>query len=119
MWRTLSACEALICFLDDVNHGSYSPRMGQFDVQLPAELDEFVQIAVASGGYTGPNELVTQALYAYRDRVELDRIKLQRLRQDIQVGIDQLERGEFVTDFDVEQFLAERRKKHSQTAAAA
>ena len=93
--------------------------MSQIAVQLPAELDAFVESSVASGDYAGPNELVTQALYAYRDRVELDRIKLQRLRRDIQTGIDQLERGEFVTDFDVEQFLAERRTKHPRTAAVA
>lgn len=93
--------------------------MSQLAVQLPVELDEFIQVAVASGDYSGPNELITQALYAYRDRVELDRIKLQRLRRDIQVGIDQLERGECVSDFDVEQFLAERRSQHKETSQAA
>ena len=36
-------------------------------------------------------------------------MKLQRLRRDIQIGIDQIERGEFVEDFDVEKFLAEIR----------
>ncbi|MBK8040184.1 MAG: hypothetical protein IPK22_24080 [Verrucomicrobiaceae bacterium] len=79
--------------------------MSQIAIQLPAELDEFVQSAVAAGDYSGPNELVAHALYAYRDRVELDRIKLQRLRCDIQIGVGQIERGEFVEDFDVEKFL--------------
>lgn len=95
------------------------PPMIQITVQLPAELDAFVESSVASGDYAGPNEIVTQALYAYRDRVELDRIKLQRLPRHIQTGIEQLERGEFVTEFDVEQFLAQRRTKHPRTAAAA
>lgn len=93
--------------------------MSQLAIQLPAELDEFVQSIVASGEYAGANELVTHALYAYRDRVELDRIKLQRLRQDIQLGINQLEHGEFVSEFDVEQFLAERRQAHAKTALPA
>ena len=84
--------------------------MSQIAIQLPAELDEFVQSAVATGDYSGPNELVAHALYAYRDRVELDRIKLQRLRCDIQIGVDQIERGEFVEDFDVEKFLDAMRR---------
>jgi Arc/MetJ-type ribon-helix-helix transcriptional regulator len=88
--------------------------MSQIAVQLPAELDAFVESSIAPSDYAGPNELVTQALYAYSDR-----IKLQRLRRDIQTGIDQIERGEFVTDFDVERFLAERRTKHPRTSAAA
>jgi hypothetical protein len=36
-------------------------------------------------------------------------MKLQRLRRDIQVGIDQLVRGEFVEDFEAEKFLAATR----------
>lgn len=62
---------------------------------------------------------MARALYAYRDRVELDRIKLQRLRRDIQVGIDQLDRGEYVSDFDVELFLAERRSQSKETSLTA
>jgi antitoxin ParD1/3/4 len=93
--------------------------MSQLAIQLPAELAEFVQSTVSAGDYAGPNELVTQALYAYRDRIELDRMKLQRLRRDIQVGIDQLERGEFVEDFEVEKFLAAKRKDHAKAALAA
>ncbi len=93
--------------------------MSQIAIQLPAELDEFVQSAVAAGDYSGANELVAHALYAYRDRVELDRIKLQRLRRDIQVGIDQLDRGECVSDFDVETFLAERRSQRKGTSLTA
>jgi len=46
-------------------------------------------------------------------------MKLQRLRRDIQVGIDQLVRGEFVEDFEVEKFLAAKRKDHAKAALAA
>ncbi len=93
--------------------------MSQLAIQLPAELDEFVHNTIASGDYAGPNELVAHALYAYRDRLELDRIKLQRLRKDIQIGIDQLDHGEFVEDFDVEQFFDEKRKARAKAALAA
>jgi antitoxin ParD1/3/4 len=93
--------------------------MSQLAVHLPAELHDFVQSAIESGDYTGANDLVTRALYAYRDQMELDRIKLQRLRQDIQKGIDQLDHGEFVSDFDVEQFLIERKRARATAALAA
>ena len=93
--------------------------MSAFAEQLPSELREFMKASIESGEYAGENDLVTRALYAYRDQVELDRIKLQRLRQDVQVGVDQLDRGEFVTDFDVEQFLSEKKRQRNQTALVA
>ncbi len=93
--------------------------MSQLTIQLPVELNEFVQSSIVSGAYAGANDLVTQALYAFRDHVELDRMKLQRLRRDIQTGLDQLERGEVVTDFDVESFLAEKKRSRNQPALTA
>jgi hypothetical protein len=36
-----------------------------------------------------------------------DQVKLVALRADIQLGIDQLDRGEVIRDFDVKQLLAE------------
>jgi Arc/MetJ-type ribon-helix-helix transcriptional regulator len=94
--------------------------MTQLAVNVPVELGDFIQASVAAGDFAGPNELVAQALYSFRDQHELDRIKLERLRKDIQVGIDQIERCEVVTDFDVDHFLSEMksRRQHSQATAA-
>ena len=78
-----------------------------------------MQASVASGVYAGANDLIAQALYAYRDQMQLDRMKFDRLRQDIQTGLDQLERGDCVSDFDVEQFLIEKKSRRSQEALAA
>ncbi len=43
-----------------------------------------------------------------------EQTKLAALRSDIQIGIDQLDRGECVRDFDIDAFLAER---HQEFAA--
>ncbi|MGV3663887.1 MAG: hypothetical protein ACO1TE_27190 [Prosthecobacter sp.] len=44
-----------------------------------------------------------------------------RLKHDLQIGIDQLERGESVTDFDIEEFLSDMKAERSarQRALAA
>lgn len=84
--------------------------MPQLAVSLPDDLGVFIENTVRSGAYAGPSELISQALYSYRDQVELEHIKLTRLKRDLQTGIDQINRGEVVEDFDVETFLAEMKR---------
>ena len=71
------------------------------NVSLPAELENFVQSLVLSGSYSGPDEVVGKALLMFKRREEL--------RREIQVGIDQLDRGEFVEydDLSLERFTAD------------
>ena len=59
-------------------------------VTIPEELQQFVEHAIASGKYRSWDEVVSEALRLLREREE----KLDRLRSDIQLGIDQLGRGE-------------------------
>lgn len=93
--------------------------MTQLAVNVPVELGDFIEASVAAGDFAGPNELIAQALYSFRDQHELDRIKLERLRKDIQVGLDQIERGEVVTDFDVDEFLGQMKLRRQQSPNAA
>ena len=87
-------------------------------IAFPDDLKDFIDSAVKSGQFSGPNELVASALYAYRDQVELVQVKLRRLRGDIAIGIDQIERGEVVEDWNLETFLIEMRTKRNQMATA-
>lgn len=57
---------------------------------IPAEFRPFVSDAVASGRYRSEEELIAAALRLLEDR---DR-RLTALREDIQIGIDELDRGE-------------------------
>ena len=91
--------------------------MNHLAVTVPAELSAFIEASVNAGEFAGANDLVTSALYAFRDRVELDRIKIARLRKDVQTGLDEIERGEVVTDFNVDDFLAEMKRKRSEAVA--
>jgi antitoxin ParD1/3/4 len=79
--------------------------MSAISIALPSELEDFVSEAVASGRYAGPNDLVTAALFSFRDQSDLERIKLERLRRDIAVGIEQIEAGD-CEEWNVESFLA-------------
>lgn len=93
--------------------------MTQLAVNVPEELGNFIEASVAAGDFAGHNELIAQALYSFRDQHELDRIKLERLRKDIQVGLDQIERGEVVTDFDAGEFLGQMKLRRQQSQNAA
>ena len=56
------------------------------NASIPADLENFVQSLVLSGSYSGPDEVVGEALLMFKHHEEL--------RREIQVGIGQLDRGE-------------------------
>ena len=76
------------------------------NVSLPADLENFVQSLVLSGSYPGPDEVVGEALLMFKRREEL--------RREIQVGIDQLDRGESIDGEAVFASLMEKAKKLSE-----
>lgn len=57
---------------------------------IPADLEQFVQDAVASGRYQSPEEVIADGLRLLRDR----NLEWQRLRAEVQERIASLERGE-------------------------
>ena len=61
-------------------------------VVLTAELEDLVKEEVASGSYQSPQEVIRDALQLLRERGEK---KLEALQRDIQVGLDQLDQGEY------------------------
>ena len=69
------------------------------NVTLPPELEQFVSQKVESGQYLCESEVILEALRLLRERDELDRIRLEALRKEIAIGIEQLERGEY-TEYD-------------------
>jgi antitoxin ParD1/3/4 len=69
---------------------------------IPQELQPFVDGAVASGRYRSPEEVVSTALRLLQER---DR-KLMALRDDIAIGLEQLDRGEGFVVTDEQAHLA-------------
>ena len=64
------------------------------NVSLTPTLEELVQRKVATGLYTAASEVIREALRLLEERDELRKMRLGILRQEISVGLDQLERGE-------------------------
>lgn len=64
------------------------------NISLTPELERIVQEKVHSGMYHSASEVVREALRLMQERDTLQKIKLQELRQAVQVGIEQADRGE-------------------------
>jgi antitoxin ParD1/3/4 len=83
------------------------------NITLSQESAQIVQTKMASGQYPSAVDVVNEALHLLADRDRSRREKLEELRQEIDRGIDQLERGEsrVVNDQFVQERLAEGRKR--------
>ncbi len=67
------------------------------NVSLTPTLEEFVNQKVSSGMYSTASEVVRDALRLLEDRDRVRRMRLEELRKEIAIGIEQLERGEYTT----------------------
>lgn len=75
---------------------------GNMHVSLTPVLEEQVRLRVESGLYNNASEVIRESL---RLLVERD-VMRQRLQAELDVGMEQLERGELVTITSKEQFMA-------------
>lgn len=66
------------------------------NVNLTPEMEKMVSGKVASGMYNSASEVVREALRLMNEQDEIKRLKLENLRADIRIGLDQLDRGETV-----------------------
>ena len=73
-------------------------------ISLTDVLDNYVKNQVATGHYNNASEVIRDALRLKIEQDALNRAKLEALRRDIQVGWDQLERGESV-EYDMQKLL--------------
>ena len=81
-------------------------------ISLTDELEQIVRQKVASGLYNNASEVIREALRQMAKHEELERLKLDRLREAVCVGAEQAERGQFVSQ-SVEEVVAEaKREKH-------
>ena len=81
------------------------------DISLSSQLEKVVKEKVASGLYNSPSEVVGEALRLLDDHDRLQQIKLERLRNDIQEGLDSGESA----PLDIEDIKAEARKRRAQS----
>lgn len=82
------------------------------NVNLTPELEALVNQKVQSGMYNSASEVVRHALRLLSEQDELRRFRLEELRRQIDIGIQQADRGELV-ELDFEAFKAEARARRS------
>ncbi|MEN3941460.1 hypothetical protein WJU23_09225 [Prosthecobacter sp. SYSU 5D2] len=98
--------------------------MSQIAISLPDDLQSFVTEAVRSGRYSDEGEFVVNALYKAMEEEELasldedvlnpeERQKLHMLRNDIQAGLEPLNRGEGIANFDWDAFVQRMHQERS------
>lgn len=78
------------------------------NVSLTPQLENYVKQKVATGMYNSVSEVIREALRLLEERDALKAIKLESLLQDIQEGVDKLDRGEG-TPLDMEAIKAKAR----------
>ncbi len=80
------------------------------NVHIGETFDKFVGELIASGLYQSQSEVVREGLRLLKEREDLRKLRLEELRCEIQVGIDQANRGELVP-FDIEDIKVEGRRR--------
>jgi antitoxin ParD1/3/4 len=85
------------------------------NVNLTTELELFVKEQVRGGNFNNASEVHRAALAAMRRAEEERLIRLDRLRNEIQKGIDSIDAGDFV---EIESEVDEGRFFEKQEAAA-
>lgn len=84
------------------------------NVSLTPQLEEFVAYKVSSGRYSGASEVVREALRLLEEQDRLREIRLDHLRREVAIGLEQIERGQVV---DGKQFFDELLRKLEARAA--
>lgn len=76
------------------------------NISITPELEKFVHSKVSSGMYQSASELFREALRLLAARDELRKKRLEKLNQEIQIGLDQAARGELITSDDLKNEMA-------------
>jgi predicted transcriptional regulator len=89
----------------------------KLEIVVPKDLEDFVQSAIANPKIGDVNELIVRALYHLRDAVDLARLKHDRLKADLQAGIEAAERGGLLSEEEVFDELLESLREEVQKSA--
>ena len=85
------------------------------NVSLSPQLEDFIKQKVSTGMYNSVSEVVREALRLLEEKDQLQAIKLQALRAEIQEGLDSAEQGASPLDIKAIKQKA-RAKKQGKTA---
>ncbi len=92
--------------------------MADAALTLPPALARFVEAQVASGDYPDAETLIHEAILRLMPRAEADAFRLARFNALVQVGLDQLDRGERIEVTDTRAWLDTLGRDRSADEAA-
>jgi antitoxin ParD1/3/4 len=78
------------------------------DILLPPELEEMLRQKVESGQYSSTSEVIQDALWLFYYRDRLQELKLEELRKEIAIGLEQADKGQLTPAEEVFERLRER-----------
>jgi antitoxin ParD1/3/4 len=83
------------------------------NVSLTPELEQYVSGKVQSGLYHSASEVIREGLRLLKEKDDVRQRKLEELRREIQIGIDQADRGQVsaFTKETLREIKAEGRKR--------
>jgi antitoxin ParD1/3/4 len=65
-------------------------------ITLPPELEQFIQIQVASGKYASVDEVFLAGIKLLEERERLYQGRFEELRREVMVGVEEAEQGELL-----------------------
>jgi len=84
------------------------------NVSLTPELEQLIHKKVATGLYLSASEVVRDALRLLEERDKIQPLRFEEVWREIQIGIDQADRGE-VAPLDIQGTLAKVRGRDKTT----
>jgi len=83
------------------------------NISLTPELDSYVQQKVQTGMYHSASEVIHEGLRLLREQDQIRQARLTQVRQDVDLGADQIARGEYTeyTAATVKDLAAEIKSK--------
>ena len=92
-------------------------KIGYMNVSLTPELDQFIAEKVKGGFYSSASEVIRESLRLLKQFDEVQKMKLQQLREDIREGLESLDRGKG-KPLDIEAIKAEGRRRRKAAKKA-
>lgn len=86
--------------------------MKTLTITLPPDLEKLLEEKVASGEYHAPTEVIHEGLRLIRERDAVKQLRREELRREINIGLEQIARGE-VAPLDMEALIAEARERRA------
>jgi antitoxin ParD1/3/4 len=87
------------------------------NVSLTPELNQFIAEKVEGGFYSSASEVIRESLRLLKQYDEVQKMKLQQLREDIREGLESLDRGKG-KPLDIEAIKAEGRRRRKAAKKA-